>query len=394
MEDVKEALRNIWRRKARATLTIFGVAIGVFALTTMGSLALYFNQTLDSVLDYYSSRVAVTAAGGGSTEHGGSLSSVGPQIPASLTDQIKVIDGVALAYPTISLAANPEDTGASFSAPAMIFAYSPEAAKNDPKKLKVAVGHDLVESERGKVVIGSTVANSEKLHVGDRVDLYDRQFEVIGIFERTNGAVDSFYRMHLDDAQPLLQETAPFNLNATNLVTSIQVIPKPGVSGDELAKTLKAKIPGIAATPPETFKRQVQQGFQVFNLIVLGSALIAVIVGGLSVINTMVMSVAERRKEIGIKRVVGARSRHILVEIVTETAIMSLIGGAIGCVLGYILTAVVNGRTKDSGLELFLFSPALVLGSLVFALGLGVVAGIYPAWRATRIKPVKVLREA
>lgn len=392
MRGVKEALRNIWRRKARSALTIFGVAIGVFALTTMGALALYFNQAEKSILDYYSSRITVTSNAAGAAGRG-SLGAIGGQIPPSLADRIKVIDGVETAYPSISLPATDGEGISGFKEPELIYAYSPLEAAKDPKKLKIAQGRGLQDADFGSVVIGSSIVTAKKAHLGSVLTIRGKSFTVVGILDRTNGTPDSFDVMHLEDAQPFVAASSPFNPNAGSLVTSIEVIPKAGVSGDDLAARIKSTIEGVAATPPDSFKKQITQSFQVFNIIILGSALIALIVGGLSVINTMIMSVAERRKELGIKRVVGAKSRDLLAEIIIETSLISLFGGLIGCLLGFILTTVINHSTKHDGLTIFDFSPGLVLASLAFALVLGAVAGLYPAWRATRIKPVNVLRE-
>ncbi len=389
---MREALRNIWRRKSRSLLTIMGVAIGVFALTTMGSLALYFNNSLNNTLDYYSSRVTVSSAGAGFG--GGSFGAMGEQVPADLANRIKVIDGVETAYPTITiLASDSDEQVGGFREPEMVYGYDPADLDKDPKKLKVASGRALQAGDSKKVVIGSSIASSKKLKVGDTATIRNQKFEVVGILERTNGSFDSLYLIPLADAQPMIAEQNPFRIDSSSLVTDIQVIPRSGVSGDELARRIKQTISGVSATPPETFKKQVQQSFQVFNLIVLGSALIALLVGGLSVINTMIMSVAERRKEIGVKQVVGARPRHILKEVVLETATMALIGGIIGCALGGILTTVINNNLADQGLQIFSFTADLVIGSLLFAVVLGIIAGLYPAWRASRVKPVNVLRE-
>lgn len=391
MAYMKEALRNIWRRKLRSALTIFGVAIGIFALTTMGSLALYFHKTLNSVLDYYSSRVIVTSSA--VAGHAGSFGASGGQIPASLVDRIKVIDGVKAAYPTVSLNASDSSDVGSFRQPELIYAYRPADATADPNPLKVSQGRNLTNEDRGKVVIGTNVALANKYTIGQSVTLHGKQFEIIGILERTTGEQDSYYVMHLDDAQPLVAAQNPFNVEAATFVTSIVVIPNQNVSGDDLANRIKSTISGVSATPPETFKKEVQNSSRVFYLIVLGSALIAVVVGSLSVINTMVMSVSERRREIGIKRVVGARGIHILRETVAETAAMALIGGVLGCLGGWVLTSLINQMTADQGLKIFEFNWLVILVALGFALGLGILAGIYPAWRAGRIKPVQVLRE-
>ena len=391
MVGVREALRNIARRKVRSGLTIFGVAIGIFAFTTMASMAAYFNDTLNSILDYYTTRVIVTSEAAGSAGNGGFFAQ-GGNLPPAVADRIKVLEGVKTAYPTITFAV--EDEVATFGAPPVIYGVSPAASQDDPTKLKIQSGRELQEGDSGKVVVGSSIVLNKKLKVGDKVKLRgDREFEVVGTLARTNGGPDSFYIVNLPDAQAFVKETAVFSAEASNYVTDINVIPKEGVSADDLAGQINDKIRGVSAISPSKFKQQIEQGFAVFNLIILGSALIALIVGSLSVINTMIMTVSERRKEIGVKRVVGAKARHILSEIMTETAVIGLIGGVIGVAMAAILTTIINNVAADSGLIVFSLTLPLAAASILGASVLGFLAGMYPAWRATRIRPVNVLRE-
>jgi len=119
---------------------------------------------------------------------------------------------------------------------------------------------------------------------------------------------------------------------------------------------------------------------------------LALVVGGLSVINTMLMAVGERVREIGLKKAVGARTRHVLREFVAEAALIGAIGGVVGYGLGVVLTTVLNGLMAASNQELFLVTPALTALALGFAVALGTVAGIIPAWRAARLDPVTALR--
>ncbi|MDP3999967.1 MAG: ABC transporter permease [bacterium] len=394
---MKEALRNIWRRKARSALTIFGVGIGIFALVTMGALSQSLNKSIQVGIDYFSSRILVTKASGG---FGGPFA-IGPQLPSSVTDRIKVIDGVDRAYPTLSLTAK-EDSELSFtSSPETIQGAPPTEVAKDEFKLELSEGRELKAGDTGKTVIGSNIVQKEKLGVGDTVKLRGKKFKVVGVLRRTTADPDSFYLVTLDDALELSRRLSRLSAGGTGtvgagteeLVTNINVFPEEGVDSTKLTKRIESTISGVDGTPPEQLKKTLEDASAVFNLIVLGSALIAVLVGSLSVINTMIMSVTERRKEIGVKRVVGARARHILRETVVETGLIGLIGGVIGFLGSAGLVSIVNAITKQSGLELFLLTPKLAVVAIGFAVGLGVLAGIYPAWRATRIKPVNVLRE-
>ncbi len=384
---MREALRNIWRRKVRSALTIFGVAIGVFALTTMGALASSLNHSIGVGLDYYSHRIILGASGGGGLEPG---LSTGPRVPDSLAQQAAVIDGVDQAYPTISLVAS--DSRSGFGSAPLILGSPPDQAAKDPSRLEVAKGRRLTGTDAGKVVIGSTIATQKKASVGDTITILGQPFEVVGILQYINSEPDHYYIMNITDAQALMQAQRTFTPATTGLVTNINVIPKPGVDTTKLASTLEQKFPGTQATPPDTIKSQIQSASQVLNLIVLGSALIAVLVGSLSVINTMLVSVSERRKEIGIKRVVGARNRHLLKEVMFETGLIGLIGGLVGFAAGAGVVAFINSQAKGTGFALTL-TPELAGIAVGFAVVPGVLAGLYPAWRALRIKPVEVLRE-
>ncbi|HEY8108771.1 MAG TPA: FtsX-like permease family protein [Patescibacteria group bacterium] len=386
---MREALRNIWRRKARSALTIFGIGIGIFALTTMGALSQSLSKSIQVGIDYFSSRILVTKDSGG---FGGPFA-VGPQLPSSITDRIEVIDGVDRAYPTLSLLAEPDAEFSVASSPETIQGAPPAEAAKDKFQLEVGEGRALKAGDTGKTVIGSNVVQKKQLDVGDTVTLRGKQFEVVGILKRTTADPDSFYMVTLTDALALSRDITSFTTSTEELVTNINVFPEEGVDSTKLTEKIESTISGVDGTPPDQLKKTLEDASAVFNLIVLGSALIAVLVGSLSVINTMIMSVTERRKEIGVKRVVGARARHILKETVTETGLIGLIGGVLGFLGSAALTAVVNAITKQQGLELFLLTPELAVMSIGFAVVLGVLAGLYPAWRATRIKPVKVLRE-
>jgi putative ABC transport system permease protein len=143
---------------------------------------------------------------------------------------------------------------------------------------------------------------------------------------------------------------------------------------------------------PDQVAEQIGQASVVFNLIIVGASVIAVIVGGLSVINTMVMTVSERVREIGVKKAVGARTGAILGEFITEATLLGAIGGLIGLSAGALLVVILNAQTAGSGTTVFLITPMLLLRSFVFATVLGALAGIYPAFRAARLDPVQALR--
>jgi len=120
---------------------------------------------------------------------------------------------------------------------------------------------------------------------------------------------------------------------------------------------------------------------------------VALLVGGLSIINTMIMSVSERTREIGLKRAIGAETRTVLGEYLLESSMIGLLGGLIGMGLGVVAITLLNNATESNNVTVFAISWLVVVGPVVFATVLGTLAGIFPALRAARLKPVESLRE-
>jgi putative ABC transport system permease protein len=143
---------------------------------------------------------------------------------------------------------------------------------------------------------------------------------------------------------------------------------------------------------PAGFEQLVKEPLQIFNYLIYTVALIALVVGSLSIINTMSMAVSERTREIGIRKAIGATRAAIMRQFIAEAALIGLLGGLLGLALGAASVFGANGSALYGTSELFLLTPRLALGSVAFSLVLGVVAGLYPAWHASRLSPVEALR--
>ena len=168
------------------------------------------------------------------------------------------------------------------------------------------------------------------------------------------------------------------------------VYAKPGTNLDRLADTITATVPGVKATKPSDLVNSFKAGGAIFTFMTTAAALLALIIGGLSVVNTMIMSVSERIREIGLKKAIGAKTRTVLGEFLAEATTIGLLGGVIGFGLGALLTLALNAGDPAGGL--FLITPRLVVIALLFAIALGAGAGALPAMRAARMDPVTALR--
>jgi putative ABC transport system permease protein len=396
-----EIIRNLTRRKLRNTLTISGIVIGVLALVTMGAMAEKFNALLDGGVAYFGGNIQVAAAGSGAFG-GGSL------LPVSTVSQVERVNGVAAVFPAIQVEAKPgQASGFSFGLPDYITAYDPRANDYSTVKTTLVQGRDVASS--GEVVLGSDFAHEFKKKAGDTIDLpvrppdaqpdfVNHSFAVVGVLAKTQTGPDTGAFINLKDAQMLLKDSLPSavrdRIDTSGLITQMTVYGNKGTNLDNLADTINNQVSGVKATKPSTIVNSFKQGSAIFTAITTGAALLALIVGGLSVINTMLMAVTERVREIGLKKAVGARIGHIMREYLLEAVVIGAIGGAIGLVLGWGVTSLVNAATASSNLTLFLLSWRLVIVAILFSVGLGAAAGIIPAFRASRMDPVQALRAA
>jgi putative ABC transport system permease protein len=218
----------------------------------------------------------------------------------------------------------------------------------------------------------------------------------VGVLQPTLTAPDMTAFLPLAAAQGLFLATLPPTiseaLDATQLASMLVVYPSDGTDPDVLADRIEAGAPQVTTVTAADFDQEVGSTTLIFNAIILGVAAISLIVGGLSVINTMAMSVSERTREIGIKRAIGGSRRRIIRELVAEAALIGLLGGLIGLALGAIVVTLANELGRSSGTILFDLTVSTAIFAVAFSTILGMIAGIVPAWGAARLDPVTALR--
>jgi putative ABC transport system permease protein len=378
----------MFRRKMRTLLTIFGITIGIFAFTVMGSMAEKLNLLVSGGSEYYSDKVTVG--------QGESLFTSGP-MNIKKAAELEKVEGVKAVSGTVYTTLAKSFDAISFGPPASISADDFKGRPHETYKITFQSGRDLLPADRGKVVVGSDLVKKLNAKVGKNVTIRDKEYEVVGIMDKTLTAPDNAVVISLADAQAIyfeeLPEVVQTQTKPSEIVNGFTVYPDNGVNPDELANKINETVSDVKASGPKAFQDQIANATGVFNSILFGIALISLIVGGLSVINTMTMSISERTREIGIKKAIGAKTRHILGEYLTEAGLIGLIGGLLGWGLGALTVVIINRAMENSGNVIFLLTPRISLFAISFAVILGVIAGFYPAYHAVKLNIVKALRE-
>ena len=248
------------------------------------------------------------------------------------------------------------------------------------------------------VVLGSTVANNLNLDaqaVGTDVTIDGLPFRVIGILQPKGGT--GFQDPDDQVMVPIGVVQKYFVGSGTIRTIGISVASVDAMTGAKTAITTTLyRQHGLAATATADFSILDQAQLLAtassiagtLALLLGGIASISLVVGGIGIMNIMLVSVRERTREIGIRKAVGARGRDILAQFLIEALTLSLLGGMIGVVLGLGVSALI-GHIAGWG---FAFSPVIVAVALLFSLAVGIVFGVWPARQAARLDPISALR--
>jgi putative ABC transport system permease protein len=171
-------------------------------------------------------------------------------------------------------------------------------------------------------------------------------------------------------------------------ITSLKVKVADVTIVENVTQKINDQVEDVRASSILTMVRQIESTLQTVQLAVYGIGAVSIIVGVLGVMNTMIMSVMERRREIGIMKAIGATTFTILTQVLQESAVLSLMGGLVGLGLGYLSRDLITQYTSFNAI----MTPQLMAFGIGFSILLGMGAGIYPAWSASRLDPIEVLR--
>ena len=387
-----------WLLPRNYLFTILGIAVGVGGLVALGAMAERITRFIDGGDRFVLGQISVAGEGMGM----GTGFTAGGLLRAAKIAEIARVPGVAAVQPQVMLPLNPTTSQFLTLTQELILGMDPgvRMPNREFRDLPVRDGRPLRAGDRGVAVVGADFAAARSLRAGSRLDLGARAFEVVGVLDKTLTAPDRFAIVPLEDARdlwlrrdPLLvQVFAGGGMTRADLNTGAAVAWADGVDPDVLARRIQADVPGLNVTIPGELSRLLRQSTAFFSALLFGIGVLGLVIGGLSLANTVTAAVFERIRDFGIKRALGATDGQLLREILGEALAVSVSGGAIGIGLALAVGALVDARVLRQGQQLFLFSPRLLAFALVFSLILGALAASYATVRIAHLSPAEAIR--
>lgn len=354
--------RNLLRRPARTALTAAGVALGVGLIVALLSLSTGVKKAADELIHVGRADFGVFQAD--VSDFSRSL------LPESLAARVADVAGVASVAKLKLFASKEYEEG--------FFVFGLERDEFVWRRLVILWGME----PRGEQAL---VGDRFRPEIGDAVEVAPRRiFPVVGGYHSGNAFEDSGLVLPLRTVERLDDRLGE--------ITTVAVTVRPGLRAQTVARRIEDQFPGTVAVyePSQAIKVDTSSRLIVDTGWII--SLLALIVGGIGVTNTMAMAVVERVREIGILRAVGWRSWRIAVLIVSEAIAISLLALAVGLGLGVLAAEQFSHHTSTSGLVRPDFTAGVFAWGLAFALGVAVLGAAYPTWRAVRLTPIEALR--
>jgi len=398
-----EALESLAANKMRSGLTILGIVIGVAAVIAMVSVGRGAENTITGSIQGIGTNLLFVFRGGSEDVRNPQPITLGDADAIADPFQAPSVEGVApilQGSAKVSYAGETTVTNLSGVTPA----YSP--VRNDNVSEGEFIREEHILGQASVVLIGPEVA--ENLFgrtaglVGEIVRIEGQPFRVLGVLQSKGGSgfsnEDDRVLVPLTTAQSRLLRRSTRDRVDMLLVqaTSAQSVPQ---AAEEIAQILRARH--RTQIGADDFTILTQQDFldtartitNVLTIFLGGVAAISLLVGGIGIMNIMLVSVTERTREIGLRKALGARRLDILVQFLTESSVLSLVGGLVGIGLGWTISFIVGQIAAANNADI---TPAIgldtVLLATLFSTAVGLFFGLYPANRAAGLEPVEALR--
>ncbi len=404
LQTILEALESLSANKMRSGLTVLGIVIGVAAVIAMMAIGRGAQNSITGQINGIGTNLIFVTSGNRQQD-------VRNPKPLTLEDAQAIGDPLnapSVAAVAPSLSGNLDVSFGKESTAVSISAVTPEYATvaNESVTEGDFVTQENMLGRSAVAVIGVDTAN--KLFgradgiTGETIRIAGQPFRIVGVLKAKGGSgfgsQDNRVIVPLTTAQSRLFQRRTHN--AVDIIEA-QATNSDSVSTaqDEIAQILRTRhrtavgVDDFTIFTQQSILGAVQTITGVLTLFLGGVAAISLLVGGIGIMNIMLVSVTERTREIGLRKALGARKRDILVQFLTESILLSLVGGIVGIILAWVISTIIGIIAKASGADI---TPVIgidaVLLATLFSMAVGLLFGLYPANRAASLQPVEALR--
>ena len=404
-EPFSSAWAGVATHKLRSFLTMLGIVIGVSAVIALMAIGRGASADILSRIEGMGSDLITISPGassfGGVRSATGSVRTLTQEDATAIQEQVAYISMVAPTYSTsLQLVVGGENMNSQ------VTGVPPEY--NDIQGLEIASGSFFSEYEyqRGAkvVVLGSDVKETlfgDTDPIGQQIRMGTNIVRVIGVLETKEGFMgsspDNAILIPLTAMQQMVAQ--PRTSQGERIVSSIVLTVSDEEQTDYIVEGITSLLRDRHRLGPnvdddfriisvQEISEAISEATGTMTLLLGAIAAISLLVGGIGVMNIMLVSVLERTREIGIRKALGARERDIWSQFLIEAAFLSFAGGIIGVILGWAIAYFVN----SSGLVTTVVSADIIILAVSVSVGIGLFFGFYPAWNASRLNPIEALR--
>ena len=397
----KISLTSLWSNKIRSGLSLLGIIIGILTISTLLSIAFGVRKEVSSQVEDLGSNLIVVVPGKIQGSSGGFNPTAGIGASTLTEDDFKKIEEDVPEVKNVSMAMLISGTvraGEKISTSSLILASTDKIlpALNSQVSEGSSINQDDISKNARVIVLGPGPVKElfgEESPLSKVVDIRGEDFEVIGVLKEKETA-ESFLGPSFNDVV-IMPITTGWELTKTKQVFRIMM--QAPDSGS--VKAVQEKVKKIVLenhNDEEDFSVLTQEDIlgllgKIFNILtaMLGAvAIISLVVGGIGIMNIMLVSVSERTKEIGIRKAVGATNTNILLQFLMESVTLTILAGIVAIILFYAGVSIASSHLPVP-IEV---TPQIVILALVFSAIVGVVFGVIPALQASRKNPIEALR--
>lgn len=416
-KSFKLALNILLHSKLRSWLTIIGIVIGVAAVVAIMSMGEGMQQSLESNLGGLGADI-ITISPGFSRAMGGFMVGgrgrpEGETYTATTTERknltikdvqvIKSLDNVDYVMGTVS--GRGEIYYLAEKAAVSIEGVDP-LVWDKITTSELETGRFLTTSDYSSVVVGSRIANDmfkQSLAINRIVTIEETGFKVVGILKESGGGFgggggDNNVIMPIEAARNILDDVGDDEFDSITVkVINDELVEETMEKIDEklmLSRHVTDRTKDYSISSSLSMQETISETMASVTLFLAAIAAVSLLVGAVGIANTMFTTVLEKTKDIGIMKAIGAKNRDIMMIFLMNSALVGMVGGIIGIIIGYIASTMVSlpmGGRMIGGAG-GVVTPQLLIFGLSIAVGIGMVAGAIPAYRASKLKPVDALR--